>query len=46
MIFSAEQKQRHRCREQMYGHSEGEGEDRMNWEIGVDVYTLLTLCFR
>ena len=46
MIFSAEQKQRHRRREQMCGHSEGEGEGRMTWETEVNVYTLRTLCFR
>ena len=40
----AEQKLRHRCREQTYGHQGGKaagGEGGvMNWEIGIDMYTL------
>ena len=24
----------------------GKGENRMNWEIGIDICTLLILCFR
>ena len=32
IILFAKQKQRHRCREQMYGHQGGEG------EIGIDMY--------
>ena len=44
----ARQKQRHRCREQTYGHQEGEsggrgGGGRMNWEIGIDIYTLICI---
>ena len=44
----AGQKLRHRCREQMYGHQGGKvvgGEDRrvMNWEIGIDMYTLMCI---
>ena len=41
----AGQKQRHRCREQMYGHQGGKavgdwgGGGGMNWEIGIDMYT-------
>ena len=43
MNQSARQKYRHRCREQMYGHQGGEsgrGGGGMNWEIGVDIYTM------
>ena len=42
------EKQRHRCREQTYGHQGGkaagggEGE-MMNWEIGIDMYTLMCI---
>ena len=32
---------RQRCREQTYGHQEKSG--GMNWEIGIDVYTLLCM---
>ena len=43
---SAGQKLRHRCREQMYGHqgekaAGGWGGGVMNWEIGIDMYTLM-----
>ena len=43
----AEQKLRHRCREQTYGHQGGKavgcggGGGGMNWAIGIDVYTLM-----
>ena len=42
------QKLRHRCREQMYGHQEGnvaggDGGGVMNWEIGIDIYTLICI---
>ena len=42
----AEQKLRHRCREQTYGHQGGKavgngGGGGMNWEIGIDMYTLM-----
>ena len=40
MNLSAKQKQRCRCKEQMYGHLGGEGENGKNWEIGIDLYTL------
>ena len=48
MNQSARQKQRHRCREQTYGHQGGKAcggvgggdGDGMNWEIGIDIYTL------
>ena len=40
----AGQKLRHRCREQTYGHQGGKvaggGGGVMNWEIGIDIYTL------
>ena len=44
----ARQKQGHRCREQMYGHqggkaSGGGGGGGMNWEIGIDMYTLICI---
>ena len=44
----AGQKLRHRCREQMYGHqggkaAGGEGGDGMNWEIEIDMYTLMCI---
>ena len=40
----AGQKQRHRCRELTYGHQGGKvvgGGGVMNWEIGIDMYTLM-----
>ena len=42
MILLAKQKERHRHREQIYGHQREWG-DEMNWEIGIDIYTLLIL---
>ena len=39
----ARQKQRHRCREQMYGHQGGKAGVGMNWEIGIDIYTLICI---
>ena len=42
----AGQKLRHRCREQTYGHQSGEsggGAGVMNWEIGIDMYTLMCI---
>ena len=44
----AEQKLRHRCREQTYVHQGGKaagGGDGgvMNWEIGIDMYTLMCI---
>ena len=38
MNLFAQQKQRHRCKEQMYGY-QGGGETEMNWEIGTDMHT-------
>ena len=42
------QKLRHRCREQTYGHQRGKaggwgGGGGMNWEIGIDMYTLIRI---
>ena len=44
----AGQKLRHRCREQTYGHQGGKAEaggggGGMNWEIGIDMYTLMCI---
>ena len=44
----AGQKWRHRCREQMHGHQGGKaagggGSGVMNWEIGIDMYTLISI---
>ena len=41
----AGQKLRHRCREQTYGHQGGKvvgdgGGGGINWDIGIDIYTL------
>ena len=46
MNWFAGQKLRHRCREQTYGHQKGKaaggvGDGVMNWEIGIEIYTLL-----
>ena len=38
----AGQKLRHRCREQKYGYQGGR-EGGMDWEIGIDIYTLLCI---
>ena len=48
MNWLAGQKLRHRCREQMYGHQAGKsvvcgGGGVMNWEIGIDMYTLMCI---
>ena len=44
----AGQKLRHSCREQTYGHQgakavEGGGGAVMNWEVGIDIYTLICI---
>ena len=44
----AGQKLRHRCREQTYGQQGGKavgggGGGVMNWEIGIDMYTLMCI---
>ena len=44
----ARQKQRHICREKLYGHQSWKAElggngDGMNWVIGIDIYTLIYL---
>ena len=48
MNWFAGQKQRHRCREQTYGHQGGKatgggGGGAMNCDIGIDVYTLIRI---
>ena len=48
MNWFAGQKLRHRCREQTYGHQVGKaaaggGGGVMNWEIGIDMYTLMCI---
>ena len=48
MNWFAGQKLRHRSREQTYGHQEGKavgggGGGVMNWEIGIDMYTLMCI---
>ena len=49
MNLFARQKQRHRCREQTYGHQGGKvagvgwRHGGMNWEIGIDIYTLICI---
>ena len=39
MNLFTKQKQSHRCRKQTYDYQEKGG--RINWEIGIDIYTLL-----
>ena len=44
----AGQKLRHSCREQTYGHQGGKaagggGGGVINWEIGIDMYTLMCI---
>ena len=43
----AVQKLRYRCREQTYGHQVGKqwggGDGVMNWEIRIDMYTLMCI---
>ena len=45
----AGQKLRHRCREQTYGHqgrkamAGGDSGGVLNWEIGIDMYTLMCI---
>ena len=46
MNWFAGQKLRHRCREQTYGHQGGKaagGGGGMNWEIGIDMCTLMCI---
>ena len=48
MNWFARQKQRHRCRGQTYGHQGGTavgggGGGVLNWEIGIDMYTLICI---
>ena len=42
MNLFAKQKKRHRCRKQTYGH-QGGGGGRTDWEIGIDIYTVLCI---
>ena len=39
VILFVKEEYRHRCREQLYGYQAGR-RGGMNWEIGIDVYTL------
>ena len=48
MNWFAGQKLRHRCREKTYGHQWGKAVGGgaggvMNWEIGIDMYTLMCI---
>ena len=44
MNWFAGQKLRDRCREQTYGHQGGKvAGGGMNWEIGIDMYTLMCI---
>ena len=52
MNWFAGQKLRHRCREQTYGHQGskmvgggwwGAGHGVLNWEVGIDMYTLMCI---
>ena len=47
MNWFAGQKQRHRRTEPTYGHQAGKvaagGDGGMNWEIGIDIYTLICI---
>ena len=48
MNWFAGQKLRHRCRGQMYGHQGGKAAGGgvgggMNWEVGIDMYTLMCI---
>ena len=45
-ILFAKQKQKHKCREQTYGYQGAKGGSEMNWETGVDVYTVSILCIK
>ena len=40
MILFTKQKKSHRCRKQTYGYQGGKG-GGINWETGIDIYTLL-----
>ena len=41
MNVFAKQKQRDKLKEQTYGYQGRKGEGGMNWEIGIDIYTVL-----
>ena len=40
MNLLAKQKSSHKCREQIYGYQVGK--ERTNWEIGIDIYILIS----
>ena len=46
MNWFAGQKLRYICRGQMYGYQGGKGQGGMNWEIWIDIYTLLIVCIK
>ena len=41
MNLFTKQKQSQRCRKQTYGYQRGKGGGGINWETGIDIYTLL-----
>ena len=41
MNLCTRQKYSHRCRKQAYGYQRRKGWGGINWEIGIDIYTLL-----
>ena len=43
MNLFTKQKQSHRRRKQTYGYQGGKGGGGINWEIGIDIYTLLCI---
>ena len=43
MNLSAKQKWKHRRREWTYGYWGGGRENGMNWEIGIEIYTLVCI---
>ena len=40
MNLFTKQKQTHRHRKQIYGYQKGKVEGRINWEIGINIYTI------
>ena len=42
MNLFTKQKQSHRCRKKSYGYQGGKG-GGINWEIGIDIYTLICI---
>ena len=41
MNLFTKQKQSHRCKKQTYGYQAGKVGEGINWEIGIDIHTLL-----